>query len=78
VACRVGGTNQILHAVPGVIALIAKPVYLACQITNFVIQVALLVLSMPTRIGERLGFVLKTCYCGLLKNMITRFWALLI
>ena len=62
VACRVGGTNQILHAVPAVITLIAKPVYLASQITNFVIQVALLVLSMPTGIGERLGFVLKTCY----------------
>jgi hypothetical protein len=70
VACGVGGTNQILLAVPGISALIAKPVYLACQITNFVIQVALLSVNMATRIGERSGFVLKCCYCGLLKSVI--------
>ena len=64
VACGVGGTNQILHAVPGISALIAKPVYLASQITNFVIQVVSLVMSMPTCIGERLCFI-----CELLKNV---------
>ena len=64
VACRVGCTDQILHPVPTVIALVTQPVTLASQITNFVIQVVSLVMRMPTGIGERLCFI-----CELLKNV---------
>ena len=70
VPCRVDCANQILYAVPAVIALVTQPVYLANQITNFVIQVLLLVMRMPTCNGERLCFILKCGYGGLLKNVI--------